>query len=230
MMRLDVNNTIKHTSLWLALLTGCAAALNVANADPHDHHGDFHRDYVLDHRYDHNHYYPPRGYAVHALPVGYHSYYYRGAPYYFHGGIWYRPYGPRFVVVAAPVGLVLPVLPPFYTTVWYGGIPYYYADDTYYVWRDESHGYVVSDPPPDAQPEPKPAAAKDDVFIYPKNGQSEEQQATDRYECHRWAADQTGFDPTQPAGGVPADQNTGKRGDYQRAQAACLEGRGYTVK
>ena len=223
-----MNNRLKHTVRALALVLSCGATITSAYADPHDR-GDFHRGYVLDHRYEHNHYYPARGYAVHALPPGYHSVYYRGAPYYFHGGVWYRPYGPRFVVVAPPIGAVLPILPPFYTTIWFHGIPYYYADDAYYVWRDEEHGYVVTEPPPDAQPDTKPAA-KSDVFIYPKNGQSEEQQATDRYECHRWAADPTGFDPTQSGGGVPAEQNASKRSEYQRAQAACLEGRGYTVK
>jgi hypothetical protein len=220
---------LTHKGLLLAVLLSCAAGMGAAHAEPHDRRGDFHRGYVLDHRYEHDHYYPPRGYAVHALPSGYHSVYYRGTPYYFHGGAWYRPYGPRFVVVGPPFGAVLPVLPPFYTTLWFRGVPYYYADDAYYTWRDDEHGYVVTEPPPDVQPETKPAA-KSDVFIYPKNGQSEEQQATDRYECHRWASDQTGFDPTQPAGGVPAQQNASKRSEYERAQAACLEGRGYTVK
>ena len=58
-----------------------------------------------------------------------------------------------------------------------------------------------------------------------KNGQTEEQQATDKYECHKWAASQTGFDPTQAGGTAP-----NRRSDYLRAQAACLEGRGYSVK
>jgi hypothetical protein len=35
-----------------------------------------------------------------------------------------------------------------------------------------------------------------DLYIYPKNGQAEEQQRRDRYECHAWAAGQTGFDPS----------------------------------
>jgi hypothetical protein len=67
--------------------------------------------------------------------------------------------------------------------------------------------------------------------------------ARDRYECHRWATEQSGFDSTQPAG-VPAAASTPAAGasatakvaaptmrqDYLRAQAACLEGRGYSVK
>jgi hypothetical protein len=66
--------------------------------------------------------------------------------------------------------------------------------------------------------------------MYPRNGQSAEQQASDRYACHRWAVAQTGFDPTQSQGGVPAEQSASKRSDYMRAITACLEGRGYTVK
>jgi ribosomal protein L32 len=36
-----------------------------------------------------------------------------------------------------------------------------------------------------------------DIFIYPAEGQSKEKQKQDKYECHSWAADQTGFDPTR---------------------------------
>ena len=63
-----------------------------------------------------------------------------------------------------------------------------------------------------------------------KNGQTEEQQATDKYECHKWANQQSGFDPTQSGGGVSADQNASAHAAYNRAMGACLEGRGYSVK
>ncbi len=39
-------------------------------------------------------------------------------------------------------------------------------------------------------------AADSTVFAYPNAGQSSEQQARDRFECHQWAVSQTGFDPT----------------------------------
>ena len=68
------------------------------------------------------------------------------------------------------------------------------------------------------------AQASAGMFVYPQNGQSMEQRDRDRYECHLWAADQTGYDPSVPgAGNLMAP-------DYHRAMAACLEGRGYTVK
>jgi len=188
------------------------------------------RGYVLDHRFSHDRYYPPRGFAVRQLPGGYYSTRYRGAPYFFHGGIWYRPYGPRYVVVRPPIGIFVPILPPFYTTIWLHGSPYYYADDTYYQWRAEERAYVVTEPPADAESTAETSAGGDEIFVYPKHGQSSEQQATDRYECHSWAVQQTGFDPTQPLGGVDESQVTPKRADYQRAEAACLDARGYSVK
>lgn len=205
--------------------------------DRHDDRRDDRRDarrdergYVLDNRYNHNRYYPPRGYAVAALPRGYVTVNYRGGPYYYHQGIWYRPGGGRFVVVRPAIGLYVPFLPQFYTTVWFGGIPYYYADDAYYTWRADRRQYEVTEPPANVSAGSAPAGASSDLFIYPKNGQSEEQQGKDRYECHSWASGQSGFDPTQPLGGVPESQAQSKRDDYQRAMTACLEARGYSVK
>lgn len=62
--------------------------------------------------------------------------------------------------------------------------------------------------------------AQSDIFIYPKNNQTKEQQDRDRYECHRWAVNQTGFDPSTaaaPAAAPPqttgtADSSTGPDG------------------
>jgi hypothetical protein len=123
------------------------------------------------------------------------------------------------------------VLPPFYTTVWLGGVPYYYANEVYYRWDPAANGYAVVDPPPGAdQPAAAPQVPSEDFFIYPKNGQTAEQQSADRYECHSWSKGQTGFDPTQSGGGVPASENAAKREEYRRAMTACLEARGYSVK
>ena len=35
-------------------------------------------------------------------------------------------------------------------------------------------------------------------FVYPGKGQSPDQQKKDEFECHQWAVQQTGFDPTKP--------------------------------
>jgi hypothetical protein len=222
----------------LAVATAPALSLAGQGYRPvhgHEGRGEGPRDargYVLDARYGHNHYYPPRGYAVSVLPRGYVTVHYHGGPYYYHAGVWYRPYGPRFVVVRPAVGLFVPFLPSFYTTVWFGGVPYYYADDVYYAYRP-GRGYEVVNPPGGAAAQgttTAPSSTASDLFIYPKNGQSEEQQAKDKYECHSWAVNQSGFDPTQPLGGVAEDQAAAKRQDYQRARQACLEARGYSVK
>jgi hypothetical protein len=189
------------------------------------------RGMVLDNRYNHGQYYPPRGYVYRTLPSGYRPYYWGGQRFYFNAGVWYAPGPAGFIVTRPPIGLTISVLPPYYSTLWFGGVPYYYADDVYYVWRPAVNAYVVSDPPPDADNPggvaPPPA---DDFFVYPKNGQSQEQQSADRYECHSWAKNQTGFDPTEPGGGVTAGQNGDRRADYRRAMTACLEARGYSVK
>jgi hypothetical protein len=65
------------------------------------------------------------------------------------------------------------------------------------------------------------------VFLYPKSGQSADQQAHDRYDCYRFAVAQSGFDPmrTGAAAPVPAAE---QQSDFDRAQGACFEGRGYS--
>jgi hypothetical protein len=136
------------------------------------------------------------------------------------------------------------------------------------------------------------------MYIYPAKGQTQEQQNQDRYQCHTWAVQQTGFDPSNPqassayatqpqppaqghvlrgaergaavgavGGAITGDAGKGaaagaamggvvggirRREDrrnqanqqqaavqsaqqnqqiaYQRAMAACLQGRGYTVQ
>ena len=128
-----------------------------------------------------------------------------------------------------PIGLVVPFLPLFYTTIWAGGYPYYYADGVYYGWRADERVYVVSEPPPE-QVVVEQSALPSELFIYPKEGQSKVLQATARYECHRWAVEQTGFDPMQPSGNVSGVQHNSKRIGYQRAMKACLEARNYSVQ
>lgn len=134
------------------------------------------------------------------------------------------------------------------------------------------------------------AYSQGELMIYPKQGQSPDQQSRDRYECHTWAVQQSGFDPSNPqaaasgnsrssmaketlrggargaaagaaigaiagdagkgaaigatAGGLgrrfkekdrqnnqssAGTSNPGQQA-YQRAMAACLDGRGYSVK
>jgi len=215
-----------NMALALVAAAACFGAVITAQAANRDERG-----YVYDNRFNHNRYYPQPGYVVGALPRGYLSVPWEGSSYFFYGGTWYRPYGPRYVVVGPPRGIRIPMLPPDYTTVWIGGTAYYYADGTYYLWEPAQQGYVVTTAPRSAEAAATTTSpAGEQLFAYPKNGQSETQQSTDRYECHDWARGQTSYDPTKPLGGVDAGQTAGKRADYLRAQKACLEARGYSVR
>jgi hypothetical protein len=51
-------------------------------------------------------------------------------------------------------------------------------------------------PPPRTVAVAPPAPQR--VFVYPANGQSSEQTERDRYECHVWAVQETGVDPSRP--------------------------------
>jgi hypothetical protein len=160
---------------------------------------------------------------------GYHGYYggyyggYRG----YYGG-YYGPWGWGYGGIG--LGLYFATLPYYYSTYYYGGVPYYYADNVYYRYDDAAGQYQTVSPPEGAPTQPAgqggPPPAAPDLIAYPKNGQTPEQQGKDKFECYQWAVSQTGFDPTK-AGGGAAPNN---RSDYYRAQAACLEGRGYSVK
>jgi hypothetical protein len=156
---------------------------------------------------------------------GYHGGYgWRGG--YGWGG--WRGYGGPWGWGGLGLGLYFATLPLYYSTYWWDGVPYYYADNSYYRWNGSVSQYETVSPPPGLQSQGGAGAEAggSELIAYPKNGQSQEQQGKDKFECHRWAAGQTGFDPTQVTGATPP----GKRSDYYRAQAACLEGRGYSVK
>jgi hypothetical protein len=163
---------------------------------------------------------------------------------YWGGGYWRGGYWPR-AYYGWGYPLFLGVLPAVYATYWWGGVPYYYANDVYYTYNPSQQGYVVTDPPPvdngDSDSaggngnynsaEPGQVQSNDstantnssNVYAYPKSGQTDEQQSTDRYECHKWAVAQSGFDPTHTS------QASGNSADYRRAMTACLDGRGYSA-
>jgi len=186
-------------------------------------------DIRYDRRFQHNHTYPRVGVQIERLPARRPPIRYRDKSYFYFSGTWYIPSGPRYVVVRPPIGIVVPTLPSFYTTIWIGGIPYYYANDIYYVWRPDLNGYQVAEAPLKEGESPPPVVA-DELYIYPKEGQSSEKQAEDRYACHRWGVEQTNYDPTQPPGNLPVSELSRLRTEYQRAMKACLEGRGYSVR
>jgi hypothetical protein len=74
------------------------------------------------------------------------------------------------------------------------------------------------------------ATFADGLSITPQNAQSPEQQVADRTACETWSKGQTGFDITQPTGGVSPSNYTSRREQFDRAMLACLEARGYAVR
>lgn len=170
--------------------------------------------------------YPPLDYRVTLLPRTYVRIVVSGWPYFYYDGIFYRQYIGGYIVVRAPIGAVVNLIPLGFIAFSLGGFTYYYVNDTYYIWDEEHEAYVVVDKPDGAE-KAMAEATEGRIFAYPKQGQSEEQQAKDRYECHRWAVSETGVDPTI----VDEDKISLKdKRDYRRAISACLEGRGYSVR
>ena len=201
------------------------SALTVLPASAPERH-EFHAPRVeLDARYHHDHYYPVHGVFMERLPVGSVSIGFGPARYYYHAGVWFRPVGPGFEVITPPIGVVIPALPTGYVRLTVGGAPYFYANGIFYA--PDPAGYAVVAPPPGAETalpimEPAPSPVSQlaqpntrEPVLYPRNSQTAAQKATDQRECRQWAEGQPGAsDPSV----------------LDRAQAACLDGRGYTVR
>lgn len=182
--------------------------------------------YYVPPRRGHHRRHHPHNYRAH-LPFGFARLLIHGLEYFYHSGRFYRPYSEGFVVVTAPHGAVVATLPYGYNLVNVNGRQYYVVNDTYYVTHPQ--GYQVVSRPPDVTntaPIIHPNQPSNQLYIYPQQGQTAEQQARDEYECHRWGVEQTGFDPSQSNG----IGNSSLQQNYQRAMSACLEARGYTVK
>ncbi|GAC1453644.1 MAG: hypothetical protein PVSMB6_08380 [Steroidobacteraceae bacterium] len=176
---------------------------------------------------------------------GYYGGRYWAGAHYWSGGYWGGSFWPGCYFYPG-FAWFLPLLPFGYATYWWDGAPYYYYNSLYYTWNPGYNGYVVTDPPPvagdasvdasqysdadapqDAAPAPRAGVENGgsaDVYAYPRNGQNDQQTSNDRYECHSWAVNQTGFDPTRAA------PQSGTSADYRRAMIACLDARGYTAR
>jgi hypothetical protein len=105
----------------------------------------------------------------------------------------------------------------------YGGGPYPY----YSPWYGPRVGIGVHvGGPAYRQRAPEQPAAQGvlKLYVYPAAGQSEAQTAEDRYQCHTWAANESGHDPT--LGAASRDEAD----SYTRAFTACMEGRSYVVR
>ncbi len=85
-------------------------------------------------------------------------------------------------------------------------------------------------PPPPPPPSDKGPVSGGPVYIYPRQGQSQELLAKDRNECYRWAVGQTGYDPIGPPDKTSGGQRVQMNADFKRAMGACLDGRGYSMR
>ncbi|KPZ15273.1 Uncharacterized protein ALO40_05180 [Pseudomonas syringae pv. viburni] len=168
------------------------------------------------------------GYAIDRVPGGYSRIPYRGQDYFYSGGYWYRPQGPRYVVVTPPYGVRVSRLPSYSQEVWIGSSLLFLAAGTYYAYQPDSQDYVVVNPPQNEAVYQAPAQQQDngyDPVAYPQNGQSQQQVELDRYQCYRWAAEQSGFDPAN----ITSQPQPEVVDLYRRSMGACLAGRGYSV-
>lgn len=156
-------------------------------------------------------------------------------PYYYNYGSYYNPYyGPGPTVYANP---------PVYVQsqpVYVQNQPSYAvaaAQPRTVVSQSPTNNGVVELGPANSQPpanynqaQPQSSNAgqgpTDQWFVYPSRGQSQQQVANDRYECNRWATNESGYDPELRSHRNP---ETGPSA-YGRALSACLEGRGYAVR
>ncbi|HSG47623.1 MAG TPA: DUF6515 family protein [Longimicrobiales bacterium] len=94
--------------------------------------------------------FPRRGFitigtAIDILPHGFISVTLGGGRYYYHRGIFYRPYRGGFLVVPAPIGAVIPGPPPGYVMVLVENDPFAYYRGVFYAPMGAE--YVVVRPP-----------------------------------------------------------------------------------
>ncbi|OLF52149.1 DUF6515 family protein [Pseudomonas chlororaphis] len=166
------------------------------------------------------------GYVIDRFPDRHYRVPYRGQDYFFSGGYWYRPQGPRYVVVRPPYGIRVAYLPDYAREVWVGSALLFLVAGAYYSYEASTQQYVVVEPPAASpQPQPQPAGNGYDVLAYPVSGQTPQQIDQDRYDCYRWAVQQSGFDPAAVTY-APAPQVVQA---YRQAQGSCLSSRGYQV-
>ena len=171
-----------------------------------------------------------------------------GYPGYYRGGYGYRVHGGYYgwggggaAAVGAGVGAAWVLActsrrcRSITQTYYWGGVPYYYANDVYYTWDPNVNQYVTVAPPAGLQAPAgrRPSRRADRRARHRAHGLPEERperpssrrRTSSSVTNGRWA--RRGFDPTPGAAAAGA---ANKRNDYMRAQAACLEGRGYSVQ
>jgi hypothetical protein len=139
------------------------------------------------------------------LPLAYSTYWWGGVPYYYANDVYYT-YDPSYQ------GYIATDPPPVADSSGSAAAPSDSgAPQAGAQQMDSQQGAPQNGPsgPIDGAPP--------QIYMYPKNGQTAEQQATDKAECQQWA--------TQQAGSVAQNGS-----NFNRAMVACVEGRGYSAR
>ncbi|MGH8679120.1 MAG: DUF6515 family protein [Burkholderiales bacterium] len=147
---------------------------------------------------------PPFGVVIPVLPPYYTQVWAGGIPYYYANNVYYMQSPAGYTVAAPPSASVVEAPPP----------PASGVTELGPVTAPSNMAPPVAAPGNNAAP----AVAQSDtnrLFLYPRQGQSIDQQNKDRTECNTWAAGQA---------------SSANAADFQRALGACLDGRGYTVR
>jgi len=85
------------------------------------------------------------GSVVKHLPSGSIDIEHHGRHHFFHDGRFFDRHRDGFVIIGAPIGIVVPVLPSMAISLTVGGVTFYATDDTYY--REVPDGYLVVESP-----------------------------------------------------------------------------------
>jgi hypothetical protein len=87
--------------------------------------------------------YPHLGLYYGFLPYGYYPFYWDSMPYYYYGGVFYRPYNGGYEVTTPPLGAAVPNLPSNARSIMIDGIQYYEASGVYYQENVDANGKTV---------------------------------------------------------------------------------------
>ena len=218
-------NFTKMKSRFLIIGLLLMTMTGIVEARSGHHSNNKHYKYDRGHHGSYRHYYPV-GHRISLLPAGYLTLSLAGLNYYYHSGAYYQRLGHEYALVRPPLGVGISILPAGYRTHYRGRHQYYTANGVFYGWNERRRSYVVVDDPYASTYTGMARANVAEQFVYPRQGQSTTQTSRDRYECYLWAVNQTGVEPAQVNN---ADTATGLE-NYQRANGACLEARGYSVK
>jgi hypothetical protein len=160
------------------------------------------------------------------LPAGYLALTFAGLNYFYNSGSYYQRIGHEYAVIRPPLGIGLSILPAGYRTIYHGRNRYYTANGIFYSWDDNRRNYIVVNNPNTPALSRSISKNTSEQYIYPRQGQNDSQTSRDRYECYLWAVDQTGVEPAH----INNQRISNELENYQRANGACLEARGYSVK